>query len=479
MLVRNGPVAASSGSGSLLGGSWQLVLVILMIGLFVYFAKRARRVRIDRRSAAGPRADGGAATDIAWGDGRQSPAVLVAAADAAFRRGDYGRALELVQRARDRNDDFAHTLPAMTGRKPLREAIYHPALYAVLTDVLDGCAQSGSLSAQQVADIAFEEVHWMDRDYPGLYRSGNETYWHLFLSDYLYLYALALACEVQPGQADASHVSGSIAGIIAEQAAALQPGSLTKRGVWGKARLFAMVGRAAPAAPADWLARPALADKMPCGSLITQDEIADWLEHDRDEPSESDLSESDLPRYEPSRRRAPRPAGASLALLRDLSVQQVGRALSKPDAWWDAVDLGLYRWEMVRHFDEETTSWVRQLAYDLYALKERGDAPDTPLWDWQNLTDLFQYCLARVEALTSAVDPRRPDDRSAAQGARNYFAWSAYECMRAGGQSAAWNAFEPQLYAILNESHPQELTAVQASMLPALRQKYGSRDVHA
>ncbi len=421
---------------------------------------------------------GDIAASIAWGGGTAAPAALVAAARDALDRGDRERALEFVRRARDRNDDFANAVPGMTGRKSLREAIYHPTLHAVLIDALQQCAATGVIKGQQIANVALEEWRWIGRDFPKLYGSGDEAYWHLFLSDYLCLYAMAFASGFSPSDAEGHEVDGGIAKAMADYAASVQAGSLTELGEQAKARIFALVGWPPPPRSLSFVARPTRASDMPCGSLITQVEIADWLEHDRDEPS-IDVAEGTLPVYEPSRRRAPLPPGADLETLRELSLDQVGRAQSHPDAWWAAVDFGLYRWEMVRHYDEETTQWVRNLVHDLYATKARGDAPDTPLWDWQNLIDLFRYCLSRVEALLSAIDPARPHDRRSAQGDRNCFAWSAYECMRADGQTAAWNSFEPQLYAVLNESHPHELTPAQAGMLPALRRKYGSRDLHA
>lgn len=430
-------------------------------------------------SSGGLSAHGDIAASIARGSGNQSPDALVAAARDALDRGDSQRALELAQRARDRNDDFAYALPSMTGRKPLREAIYHPTLYGMLIDTLRQCSTSGAMDAQQAADVAHTEYRWMNRDYPRLYGSGNEAYWHLFLSDYLYLYALAFASGVNPSRAEEHELDGEIVRILAGRADAVAPGSLTKLGEQAKARIFNQAGRPPPLAPATYLIRPESADEMPCGRLITQEEITEWLTHDRDQPGAGDLPLSALPAYHPNRNRAARPEGATLTDLRALSQEQVGHAQVVPDAWWKAADFGLYRWEMLHHFDQETTDWVSDLAYGLYAAKERGDAPDSPLWDWRNLVDLFQYCLDRLETLLPTIDPGDADARRAAYGTRNYFAWSLYECMRAASQTSAWNAFEPQLYAILNESHPQELTAAQTSTLRRLRQKYSSLDIHS
>jgi hypothetical protein len=106
-------------------------------------------------------------------------AALVATAGKALGHGAGERALELVRRARDRNDDFSNALPGMTGLRAVGAAIYHSTLYGVLIGALEQCRGTGALDLQRIVNVAAEELRWINGDFPTLYGSDNENYWHL------------------------------------------------------------------------------------------------------------------------------------------------------------------------------------------------------------------------------------------------------------------------------------------------------------
>jgi hypothetical protein len=159
--------------------------------------------------------------------------------------------------------------------------------------------------------------------------------------------------------------------------------------------------------------------------------------------------------------------------LRELSLRQVVAAQTNPDAWWAAVDLALYRWEMLDRYDGEAIEWVRNIAYDTWAVKNRDSHLTGPLWSWDHFVDLFQYCCDRLQVLIRTIDPGRPLDLRDAQGNENCFADFLYRCLRESGDARRLHAFEMDLYMTLCRSQRGNLTAAQVSRLAELQRKYG------
>lgn len=396
-----------------------------------------------------------------------SPAALVARAESALAD-DPVAALRLAQRARDRNDDFVNALPGMWSKVPLREVVYHPKLYDVLVSALDRCATGCHLSLPQVVNAALREWRCMDDDWPKAFACGDPRFWGLFLSDCMHLYATAFASGVRPSQAGEHDGDRGIVMHILEHARLLPSGHLTRRGVQARAQLCALIGASAPATDR-FLIPPETFTHLPCGNLITQEDIRRWMSRDREPTGEPEVAVADLPTYVTERPRYPRPATTDLTQLRRMAMfEGVGKAVSNVDAWWTAVDLAVYRWEVLHRFDVDTCNLVRQLSYDTYAAKIHGEAPDSALWAWQHFIDLFHYCYERTTALMPTVSRDRPNDRREAQGARNWFASTLLQVLCAAGDTTGANAFAPEVHAILSASHPQNLTAFQAGLLRAL-----------
>jgi hypothetical protein len=420
------------------------------------------------------------ASRIAWSDGKAAPAALVAAAESALARDDPVSALRLAQRARDRNDDFVSALPGMTGRVPLREVVYHPKLYDVIVTAIDHCASERLLPPSEVAAVAREEWKCLDNDWPRSFAEGDQGFWGHFLSDCMYLYATAFPSSIESSAMGNGKPDREVVTYILEHVRLLPEGRLTRRGIQARGRLCTSIGMAAPPSTDRFQALPTTFDHLPCRDLITQEEIRTWLTQDREPTGGPGGATADLPTYVTSRPRYPRPPTTDLVELKNMALWDgVSQTVTRVDAWWIAMDLALYRWEMLQRFDKDTTEWARQIAYDLYAAKRRGDAPDSPLWAWTNLIDLFRYCYERTVALVPTVSVDRPNDQREAQGARNFFAWALLEVLGAAGDTTGWNAFAPEVHAILCASHPQTRTASQTGLLRALESRYGPCDREA
>jgi hypothetical protein len=396
-----------------------------------------------------------------------SPATLVWRSRAALAADEPSLALELACRARDRNDDFVNALPPMAGKVPLRPVVYHPAIYEVMLAALERCRTDDLLSSGPVGGVALQEWRCADNDLPKVFTSGDNTFWGLFLSDYLHLCALAIAAPSAHGVTDLT--DGLVAAVLgyADRSA----GQLTEAGVRAYESLQRAAGRTTISTPAATLRRPDSYGRFPSGKLIDQAEIERWLAADRlgSLPKQGVA----MPEYSTGRPRYPRPTTTNLAELHNLSLRQVVAAQSNPDAWWIALDIAIYRWELLGSYDDEAISWVRTIAYDTFAAKEGDAETEGPLWSWENFVDLFQYCYDRLRALIPTIDPGRPLDLRDAQGHENLFADFLYRCLARSGDVRRLNAFEFKLYTTLCQSQRGNLTAAQIALLRVLEQKYG------
>jgi hypothetical protein len=372
--------------------------------------------------------------------------------------------VELAVRARDRNDDFVNALPS-AGRAPLRPVVYHPAISGVLLRALDRARTAGLMSAGQVGDVAVREWRHMDRDLPAVFQHGDNAFWGLFLSDYLSLALRSLVApeQVRPelSEAELTHILDSV-----DRFARL----LTDAGHDAYVSLSRRLGRPAASPETTPLREPDSFDRFPCGSLIEQAEIERWLAVGRRAPRTDDGRV--MPEYRTARPRYRRPRTTDPVELYDLSLRQVGVAQSDPDGWWAALDIALYRWELTDRYDAEAVTWVRQIAYDTFKVKENGTATG-PLWAWAYLVDVFEYCRDRLIALLPTIDPNRPVELRDAQGHENWFATFLYRSLQASGDTRRLNAFEYDLYTTLHRSHRGNLTPDQIQQLRMLEHKYG------
>lgn len=413
------------------------------------------------------------AAEIAWGEGKTSPLKLVELAEWALQEEEYDTALKLAQKARDRNHDFASALPGMTGRVPLREMVYHPRLYHVLLIALDRCLDHELMAPEAGAGVAFEEYRWMDGDWPKVFACGDQTLWGLFLSHLVSFFVSAYGYRDIVGALDKHPVSPGVAKIICDHALALETMYITSWGADARRELCYQLG-IEEAESVGTLELPTTYGHLACTDLIDQDDIRAWLTDDRDQQSGRDVAPEALPTYQTARSCHQRPQTTDLERLRSLSLQLgVGKTGTNPDAWWTAMDLALYRWEVLRRFDEDTCDWVHNVAYDVYATMDRGEGRDSSLWSWQHVVDLYRYCYERVTALMPTISTDRPNDQRNAQGHQNFFAWGLLESLAATGDRPGWHAFAPQVHALLCAAHPQTLTAAQISLRQALEQEYG------
>jgi hypothetical protein len=438
--------------------------IVVLIGLLTIKARRTP-------SAPDPvRGSIEVARTIGTRDRKQSPAVLVDRARAGLAAGSPMEALNAARRARDRNDDFVNALPSMTGKVPLRPMVYHPAIYEVMLEAFARCRADGSLSRAEAAGMALGEWQAADNDFNKVFNSGDNAFWWLFLSDYLQLCALAYTSS--PSHGPAGLTEGVVRAVLSS-ADQVPSGSLTMPGTLAYRALQRAVGREVPATTSEGRQRPRDYRRFPCGSLIDQVEIDGWLVADR--LAEPAGPPPNLPEYVTSRRRHPRPATRSLQELHELSLGQVVKAQSDPDAWWAAVDIALFRWELLPSYDDEAITWVRNIAYDTWAATRNGTAGDDPLWAWNNFVDLFSYCYERVLALKPTIDVARPLDLISAQGHENFFADFLYRTLSDAGDVRRMHAFEYRLYTTLADNHHGGLTAAQAARLRAWEEKFGRR----
>jgi hypothetical protein len=400
-----------------------------------------------------------------------SPAALVSRSRAALAHGHALTAVELARKARDRNDDFVNALAGISGRTPLRPCVYHPAIYEVMLTAIEHSLADGSLKTQEAGMIALREWQWCDNDLSKVFTHGDHRFWGLFLSDYLRLCALALAPPPVEGSTDLTAEVVEVILAYADESASA--GHLTEAGITAYLSVQLMAGRTVAKQAASAQQIPDSYDRFPSGLLIQQADIERWLEADR---IASAPSTEPMPDYVTPRTRYHRPSSTSLVELYDLALRQVVVAQSNPDAWWAALDLAIYRWELLDHYDGEATAWVRDIAYDTWAAKGSAPYPKSALWSWDHFVDLFQYCYDRHCALVRTIEPGRPLDLRDAQGYENWFADFLYRCIGESGDARRLHAFEINLYATLTRSQRGNLTPVQIARLGALQRKFGSND---
>jgi hypothetical protein len=389
------------------------------------------------------------ATRIAYGGGVGSPAALTDGARDALAAGDVDAALHLAAAARDRNDDIVNGLPAMTGRRPLRPLVYHPDIYDVINAALEERAARG----ESLAGVALAEWEHLDNDLPKAHQVGDNVFWGLFVSDYVRLCALAYP----------TGVSDALLSTVLAYASEVPEGCLTASGVHACQKLQRAAGRPVTAMIPAWR-RPNDHSRLPCGRLIDQAEIDRWLAAGLSGGTAAGDGQR-LPPYVTERRRYQRPASTNPQDLYASSLRKVGAAQTQPDAWWDAIDIALYRWDLVPTYDEEVVRWAQQIAYDVWATKTSDAPPSGPAWSWTNLADLFQHLQHRLEQGVSTIGPGSATDLRDAQGHRNFFAYFHYRALVACGDVRRINAFKPELHAILRQSHRGNLTATQLALL--------------
>jgi hypothetical protein len=317
----------------------------------------------------------------------------------------------------------------------------------------------------QLREAATKEYKWLERDWYSLYSFGERNFWALFLSDYLQLVLFAVEAG-GPDQALARSSIGRIQTVPTDV--------LTADGADAHVRLAALADQPAPAGRPRQLDRPAVHSGLPCGELITQDEIRRWLKGQLTTGRQTVPAEQH-PAYHTARHRYPRPAISGARELQELAINEgvVPATLSDVDAWWIAADLALYRWELVDAYDDDLCGFVKTVTHDVFAAQSEGVATNPQLWDWQNLVDLHRYCYARLNALLPTILPTELAARRNAQSHLNYFAWALHESLRQAGDMRAWYAFGPELRDILCKSDPGNLTPAQGSLLKQLIERFG------
>jgi hypothetical protein len=446
------------------GGLLLIIIGVLAIVIFIAVIRPWRRsAPVDPVKSAMAITRG-----LAERDGKQSPAVLVHQARAALAAGRPMVALDAARWARDRNDDFVNSLPPMTGRVPLRPMVYHPAIYETMLDALNRCRTDRFLNADQAGKVALSEWQASDNDLHKVHSSGDDTFWRLYLSDYLQLCALAYASLPATG---APNLTRNVVLAVLQYADEVPAGGFTMPGVLAYQSLQRAVGREGTPATPPARERPRDYDRLPCGSLIDQAEIDRWASTDR--VSYQPGSAVTVPEYSTSRIRFPRPATTNMEELYKLSLRQIGVAQSVPDAWWAAVDIAIYRWELLPSYDEQSTNWVESVVTDTWAVMQSATPTDGPLWTWENLADLFEYCYERVVALIPTIDRARPLDLIHAQGHENLFASFLDRTFREAGDAQRRYAFENRLYTTLCRNHHLGLNAGMIARLRMLEQKFG------
>jgi hypothetical protein len=446
------------------GGLLLIVFGALAVAIFIAVIRR------HRRSASTDPVKGamGMTRGIAERDGKQSPAVLVHHARAALVAGRPKVALDAARRARDRSDDFVNALPLMTGKVPLRPMVYHPAIYETMLVALNRCRADRLLNAGQAGEVALSEWQASDNDLHKVHSSGDDTFWRLYLSDYLQLCALAYESLPATG---APNLTRNVVLAVLQYADGAPAGGFTMPGVLAYQSLQRAVGREVPPGTPPARERPRDYDRFPCGALIDQAEIDRWSSSDR--VSNQPESAVNMPEYSTSRPRFPRPATTNMEALYSLSLRQIGVAQSVPDAWWAAVDIAIYRWELLSSYDEQATNWVESIVTDIWTVMERATPADGPPWTWGNVADLFQYCYERVVALIPTIDRARPLDLIHAQGHENVFAYFLDRTFREAGDVQRRHAFENRLYITLCRNHRLGLSAGMMARLRMLELRFG------
>lgn len=402
---------------------------------------------------------------IAWGGGHRSPAALTAAASKALAGRDPVEALKLAQMATDRNDDFAHSVPGLVERTPLRPVLYHPHLHGIVIDALRTCAAMSVLPEVRLRGAAAKEYDWLDRDWAFIYNFGDRDFWGLYLSDYSQLILLA----VEYGGPDLA-----LARQFAEHVRQLRTDSLTAEGAMAQEHLAAIAGLPALPAPLRMLSRPVSCAALPCGELITQQEIRRWLESPSGSEGRFGVRAEALPSYVTDRKRSPLPSRDS-EQLKDLAISEgiVPGATRNPDALWHAVDLALYRWELSNSYKEESCQFARDVAYEVYAAQISEQGRDPELWTWRHQVELHRYCYQRLLVLIPTIRPDELPALRSSQAHLNYFAAALYESLRRAGDTQSWHAFAPEIYTLLCSSDPGNLSANQTELLRQLVQRFG------
>jgi hypothetical protein len=350
----------------------------------------------------------------------------------------------------------------MLGRHSLRPVVYHPVLHGLLIRALLACEQDSPSLLPSLGAAAETEYQRLDLEWSRMYYFGERIFWGLFLSDYLQL----ILFVVRSGVGDRD-----FARLIVDHVASHPTDLLTSEGATAYRELSEWAARLRPASPSTILGRPSLTGHLPCGDLIDQDEILAWLRTPLVQRDES--ARSDLPQYATSRERYPRPATRDPVELQEMAIS-LGVApgsSGKIDAWWVAVDLAVYRWELYDYYEESSADFLNSIAYEAYAGYCRCDNPEPIVW--RHLADLFAYCFERLTALVARVARDELEERRRAEGELNFYAWARLQVLHRGNDVVGWYAFAPTVYKVLSESLPGNLTGAQRAALEFLAREYG------
>ena len=392
---------------------------------------------------------------IAVGQGRSAPSDLFQLAMAESTAGRLGTALEILCKVTDRNHDFASALPGMTGRTPLRLVVYNPLVSGLMVEVVDRISGSGNYSG--AAGQVDRGLHVLDNEWSQMFSISTPAYWGLFLSDAAALREMQFR-HLPGGKLDDAQIYNPR--FLVEHAARIDTRDLTVR---GQSAIRYHAERAAISCPslAPPRGMPTLAEisGLPCGALITQDEIRGWIK-----PIRHGASEATGQTWRPTKRTpVPRPRGLTAEALHQRAIWEgVSHTHSDPNGWWVAIDLAIYRWELSPTFVSSQFQLVRDVAYDLYAARERRETPRTPEWSWDTVLEMFEFVEAKLKEQFDSSANLAPLEFREIFSNILWFSTFRLDCLEHAGRFGEWYALAPAVNKALAEANPQFLTASQA-----------------